>query len=93
MEKVQAHNHVEMTKQVIDIIFGALNLRHIQKDQVTASTPLTKGGLELDSVDILELIVNFESAFGIKLSESESYAQHFKTVGTITDFILTKQNR
>ena len=49
-------------------------------------------GLELDSIDILELIVNFENSFGIKLNESEEYALHFKNVGTIVDFVVSKKN-
>lgn len=90
MDKEQANNAT--SEKVIDIIFSSLNLRHIQRDSVNASTPLTQGGLGLDSIDILELIVNFEKAFGIKLNESEEYAIHFKNIGTIVDFIASKQN-
>ena len=90
MEKKQVR--IEMTEKVIEIIFSALNLRHIDRASVNSSTPLTKGGLELDSIDILELIVSFENMFGIKLNESEEYALHFKNVGTIVDFVVSKKN-
>jgi acyl carrier protein len=80
----------EITARVIDVIFNALNLKHIDRSTVTLATPLTAGGLNLDSVDILELIVNFESTFGIKVDESESYAQHFKNIGSIVEFIHTR---
>lgn len=96
MQKEQAENkegqtRSELTSKVIDIIFSALNLKHIDKSSVNESTVLTKGGLNLDSIDILELIINFENSFGIKLNESESYAQHFQNIGSIVDFIHLKK--
>jgi acyl carrier protein len=90
MEKEQARNAV--TTKVIDIIFTSLNLRHIDRQTVNEGTALVQGGLNLDSIDILELIVNFESSFGIKLNESEAYAQHFKNIGSVVDFIQEKQS-
>lgn len=85
-------NRQEITSKVIDIIFSSLNLKHINKATVTESTAIVKEGLNLDSIDILELIVNFESSFGIKLSESEQYAKHFQNIGSVVDFIIAKQS-
>jgi acyl carrier protein len=48
------------------------------------------GGLNLDSVDILELIVNFEKKYGIKLNDSEGYAEHFKNIGSVVEFVKQK---
>jgi acyl carrier protein len=90
MEKEQARNI--LTTKVIEIIFTALNLRHIDRSQVNESTELVKGGLNLDSIDILELIVNLEQNFGIKLNETEAYAQHFRNIGSIVDFIISKKS-
>jgi acyl carrier protein len=89
MEKEQVRN--DLTTKVIDIIFSALNLKHIDRSSVNETTTLAKDGLNLDSIDILELIVNFEQSFGIKLNESESYAQYFKNIGSIVDFIQSKK--
>lgn len=80
-----------LTNKVIDIIFSSLNLRHIDRQSVNESTQLVKGGLNLDSIDILELIVNFEQNFKIKLNETEAYAQHFQNIGSVVDFIRQKQ--
>lgn len=89
MEKEQVRNVI--TDKVIDIIFTALNLRHIDRQTVNENTELVKGGLNLDSIDILELIVNFEQNFGIKLNESEAYAEHFRNIGSVVNFIQQKQ--
>lgn len=90
MEKEQ--ERTALTNQVIDIIFQALNLKHIDKSTVNENTSITADGLNLDSVDILEIIVQLEHSFGIKMSESESYATHFKNIGTVVDFIKSKKN-
>lgn len=88
MEKAQDRN--TLTNQVIETIFQALNLKHIDRASVTDSTAITTGGLNLDSVDILEIIVQLEHKFGIKMSDSEAYAQHFQNIGTVVDFVKSK---
>ena len=88
MEKAQ--DRITLTNQVIDTIFHALNLKHIDKNTVTEATSITAGGLNLDSVDILEIIVQLEHKFGIKMSDSEAYAQHFQNIGTVVDFVKSK---
>ncbi|HRO66388.1 MAG TPA: acyl carrier protein, partial [Pseudobdellovibrionaceae bacterium] len=89
MEKEQARS--ALTDKVIDVIFTSLNLKHIDRTTVTDETHLVQGGLNLDSIDILELIVNLEQNFNIKLEESEAYAQHFRSIGSVIDFIQMKQ--
>ncbi len=88
MEKTQ--DRIALTNQVIETIFQSLNLKHIDKTSVNENTSITTGGLNLDSVDILEIIVQLEHKFGIKMSDSEAYAQHFQNIGTVVDFVKSK---
>ncbi|MBC7741433.1 MAG: hypothetical protein H7061_04495 [Bdellovibrionaceae bacterium] len=88
MEKAQ--DRITLTNQVIETIFNSLNLKHIDATTVTDTTPITAGGLNLDSVDILEIIVQLEHKFGLKMSDSEAYAQHFQNIGTVVDFVKSK---
>ena len=86
MEK--AKDRSELTNQVIDIIIDSLNLKHIDKSQVNDETPFINGGLNLDSVDILEIIVQLEHHFGIKMNDAEAYQKHFKNIGSLVDFVF-----
>ncbi len=88
MEKAQ--DRTTLTNQVIETIFQSLNLKHIDQTTVNESTAITAGGLNLDSVDILEIIVQLEHKFGLKMSDSEAYAQHFQNIGTVVDFVKSK---
>jgi acyl carrier protein len=49
------------------------------------------GGLGLDSIDALELVVNMEKTFGVGVPNSEVAAKALRTVNTIHDYILEKK--
>jgi acyl carrier protein len=49
------------------------------------------GGLGLDSIDALELVVSMEKTFGIGVPNSEVAAKALRTVNTIHDYILEKR--
>lgn len=87
----QTKNQTELTSKVIDIIFSSLNLNHIDRSSVTSETAITQEGLKLDSIDILELVVQFENHFKFKFQENESYKEHFRNIGSIVNFIDSKR--
>jgi acyl carrier protein len=86
----QLDEHGKAVAEVINIIVDAVNLHHIDKSQITSETPLTQGGLELDSVDILEVIVVLEQRFGVKVPDPETGRKYFQTIGTVAEFVRTK---
>jgi acyl carrier protein len=49
------------------------------------------GGLGLDSIDALELVVSMEKTFGVGVPNSEVAAKALRTVNTIHDYILEKR--
>jgi acyl carrier protein len=49
------------------------------------------GGLGLDSIDALELVVSMEKTFGVGVPNSEVAAKALRTVSTIHDYILEKR--
>jgi acyl carrier protein len=49
------------------------------------------GGLGLDSIDALELVVSLEKTFGVGVPNSEVAGRALKTVNTIHDYILEKR--
>ena len=49
------------------------------------------GGLGLDSIDALELVVSMEKNFGVGVPNSEVAAKALRTVNTIHDYILEKR--
>ena len=49
------------------------------------------GGLGLDSIDALELVVSMEKTFGVGVPNSEVASRALRTVDTIHDYILEKR--
>lgn len=45
-------------------------------------------GLGLDSIDALELVVLLDKSYGIKIGNPEEVKEHFKSLGTLADYIL-----
>ncbi len=62
-------------------------------DQIGDDLPLFgAGGLGLDSIDALELVVSMEKTFGVGVPNSEIASKALRTVNTIHDYILEKRN-
>ena len=58
-------------------------------DQISDDLPLFgPGGLGLDSIDALELVVSMEKIFGVGVPNSEVAAKALQSVDTIHDYIL-----
>lgn len=81
----------QLVSEISSVIVNAVNLHHIDQKTIGAETSLRTGGLELDSVDILEVIVSVEQHFGVKVANAETGQQYFRTVGGIADFILASR--
>jgi acyl carrier protein len=76
-----------LVKEVTEIIVNAVNLHHVGAEQLTPETSLREGGLELDSIDILEVVVALEQHFGVKINDAEAAKKYFRSIGGVADYI------
>jgi acyl carrier protein len=60
-------------------------------DTIDATTPLLGGLPELDSLAVLELIVELERRFGITVSDEDVSAEVFATLASLTDFVADRR--
>ena len=58
----------------------------VDEDQVTESASF-QGDLDADSLDLVELIMELEDQFGVKISDED--AQKIETVGQAVDYVTT----
>ena len=76
------------------IILSIVNDSDITEDTLTDDTQLIgEDGLFFDSIDVLELIVQVEKNFGIKIKDNDLIQEKFKTFKTIFDFINENENK
>jgi|UniRef100_UPI004048C952 acyl carrier protein len=69
------------------LIISTLKLEDVSPEELTDDEPLIGSGLNLDSIDALELVVALEKEFGIKISSSEESREALSSVAHLAEFI------
>ncbi len=80
-----------MNNSIKEMLIERLELE-ISIDEFSDEMPLFEGGLELDSIEALEIIVGLEELFNIKIEELENPAEDFYTVETIIAMVNRLKN-
>jgi acyl carrier protein len=59
----------------------------ITAEEIGDSTPLFADGLGLDSIDVLELVLEIERTFGVSIGDEQTGMRVLRSVDTIAEFI------
>jgi len=59
--------------------------------QVDSTTPLLSSGLSLDSVAVLELIMEIETEFGVEFKDNDLSVELLRTVGSLAHAVREKR--
>jgi len=89
--KSEVVNKIEQRKKVLDKVKNILIERlklNLSPEDIADNSPLFGLGLQLDSIDALEIVVSIEQEFKISITDEDM--QVFRSVNTIADFILEK---
>ncbi len=84
-----------MTRETIEatlkeLLIRALRIEDLTADQLTSDHKLLDGEIAIDSIDVLQLILEIEKSFGIKLVRGEFARDEWKTIGTLAAAIETR---
>lgn len=74
----------------LHIIVG-LGLEDIKPEDIDDYAPLFGKGLDLDSIDVLDLVWSIKKQYGIMLKDFSEAYEVFKSVAVLADYI--KNNR
>jgi acyl carrier protein len=77
-------------EQLKPIILRSLRITDMTPEDLRDDQPLLAGELEIDSVDILQLVLEIERHFGIKLVEANFDQKHFESLNTLASIIESK---
>ena len=69
------------------LIVKTLKLEDVNPGELRDDEPLIGSGLNLDSIDALELVVTLEKELGIKIRSSEESRQALGSVAQLANFI------
>ncbi len=77
----------ELLEELKVKIVDSLGLLDIKPEDIADDSPFFQGGLGLDSVDILELVVLVETDYGIRIDTRELGEQVFVNLETLAKYI------
>lgn len=77
----------DLTAQLKQQITDALNLEPAAWDGVGDDDPLFVGGLGLDSIDALELVVLLERDHGLRIRDMAAGQKAFASLNAMADYI------
>ncbi len=81
----------DIKQQLKEQIIEELNLQGVSPGDIDSSAPLFGEGLELDSIDALELVVIMDNFHGVKISDESVGKEVLYSIDTMADFILKYQ--
>lgn len=82
----------DLGQEIKELIIDCLDLEDITPEDIGDDDPLFVDGLGLDSIDALELGMNIQKKYNIKLdANDEANKEHFASVNALRRFIETHQ--
>ena len=80
----------DLRKKLKELLIERLKFEDMTPDDIPDDEPLFAGGLGLDSIDALEIVVMLESEFGIKVKNESAAREHFRSIATLADYVGEK---
>jgi acyl carrier protein len=78
---------MDLKRKLKELLIERLKFEDMTPDDIGDDEPLFAGGLGLDSIDALEIVVMLETEFGIKVKNESAARDYFKSVATLADFV------
>lgn len=78
----------DLKTQIKQAIVRSLRLP-IAPESIDDGISLFGEGLGLDSIDVLELVLELERTFGVAITDEQTGARVLRSVDTIADYIVT----
>lgn len=64
----------------------------IAPEEIGDATPLFGEGLGLDSIDVLEIVLELERSFGVQIRDEQTGSEVLRSIDTMADFVLRCRN-
>ncbi|MGE9290437.1 MAG: phosphopantetheine-binding protein [Puniceicoccales bacterium] len=83
----------ELRQHLKELTIETLNLEDYSPSDLSDDEPLFGAGLDLDSIDALELVLELEKEYGIKIQSSEESRKALKSIATLAAYIEEHRKR
>ena len=72
-------------------IITALKLTDVKPEEIDVDAPLIGGGLGLDSIDTLELLVLLEKEYGVTVTDVNAGRKVFGSVRSLAEYVVANK--
>ncbi|HJQ38635.1 MAG TPA: phosphopantetheine-binding protein [Thermoanaerobaculia bacterium] len=79
-----------LKRKLKELLIERLKFEDMTPEDIEDDAPLFAGGLGLDSIDALEIVVMLESEFGIKVKNESAARDYFVSVSTLAAYVDAK---
>lgn len=76
-----------LKQRLKEVMIERLKFEDMSPEDIGDDEPLFQGGLGLDSIDALEIVVMLESEFGIKVKNEAAAREYFRSISTLAQLI------
>ena len=77
-------------EQLKPIILNSLRITDMTPADLRDDQPLLGGELEIDSIDVLQIVLEIERHFGIKLVQGNFNQKHLESINSLASIIESK---
>ena len=77
----------DLRRKLKELLIERLKFEDMTPEDIPDDEPLFAGGLGLDSIDALEIVVMLESEFGIKVKNETSARDSFRSIATLAEYV------
>jgi acyl carrier protein len=78
---------MDLKRKLKELLIERLKFEDMTPEDIGDTEPLFAGGLGLDSIDALEIVVMLETEFGIKVKNESAARDYFRSVATLAEFV------
>ena len=78
---------LQLKQEIKSFIVKRLRLTDVSPDSIGDADPLFGGGLDLDSVDLLDLVVGVEKEYGIRIASAAEGREILASVNSLAEHI------
>jgi acyl carrier protein len=79
-----------LKRKLKELLIERLKFEDMTPEDIGDDDPLFEGGLGLDSIDALEIVVMLESEFGLKIKNEGAARESFRSIATLAQFIAER---
>jgi acyl carrier protein len=78
---------MDLRRKLKELLIERLKFEDMTPDDIGDDDPLFAGGLGLDSIDALEIVVMLETEFGIKVKNESAARDNFRSIASLAAFV------